>query len=508
MSAAAVQPVLSLVGVDKRFPGVHALKGVSIDIRPGEVVGLIGENGAGKSTLMKILSGVYQHDSGEILKEGKPTRFHDAADANSKGIGMVFQEQSLLTNLTVGENIYLGNEKQFTRLGIVDWRRLYAAAARQLAKVKVDVDPRTRTDELGFATRQMVELAKALTLEENAAGHLVILLDEPTSVLERAEIDILFARVRALKARASFIFVSHRLDEVLELSDRIYVMKDGAVVGELEAAGADVTRLHQMMVGRSLQAEYYREPLQKPHRSDVMLKADGLTLAGAYKDISFKLHAGEILGIAGVIGSGREELTRTLAGFAPHGGGRLVVEAKEAVLRTPAEAVDAGIGYIPRERRVEGLVLFLPVAANITLADLGGLTRHGLIDAREERRLASNWVDRLKIRTPSINALCLNLSGGNQQKVVLAKWLNARVKILILDHPTRGLDVGAKEEVYELVRAVTAEGVAVLLTSDTLEETIGLSHTVLVMRDGEITHRTSANPGEKPRQVDLIGHMV
>jgi ribose transport system ATP-binding protein len=508
MSAAVVQPVLSLVGVDKRFPGVHALKHVSIDIRPGEVVGLIGENGAGKSTLMKILSGVYQHDSGEILKEGKPTRFHDAADANSKGIGMVFQEQSLLTNLTVGENIYLGNEKQFTRLGIVDWRRLYDAAARQLAKVKVDVDPRTRTDELGFATRQMVELAKALTLEENAAGHLVILLDEPTSVLERAEIDILFARVRALKARASFIFVSHRLDEVLELSDRIYVMKDGAVVGELEAAGADVTRLHQMMVGRSLQAEYYREPLQKPHRSEVMLEADGLTLAGAYKDISFKLHAGEILGIAGVIGSGREELTRTLAGFAPHDGGRLLVEAKEAVLRTPAEAVDAGIGYIPRERRVEGLVLFLPVAANITLADLGGLTRHGLIDAREERRLASNWVDRLKIRTPSINALCLNLSGGNQQKVVLAKWLNARVKILILDHPTRGLDVGAKEEVYELVRAVTAEGVAVLLTSDTLEETIGLSHTVLVMRDGEITHRTSANPGEKPRQVDLIGHMV
>jgi ribose transport system ATP-binding protein len=508
MSAAAVQPVLSLVGVDKRFPGVHALKGVSIDIRPGEVVGLIGENGAGKSTLMKILSGVYQHDSGEILKEGKPTRFHDAADANSKGIGMVFQEQSLLTNLTVGENIYLGNEKQFTRLGIVDWRRLYDAAARQLAKVKVDVDPRTRTDELGFATRQMVELAKALTLEENAQGHLVILLDEPTSVLERAEIDILFARVRALKARASFIFVSHRLDEVLELSDRIYVMKDGAVVGELEAAGADVTRLHQMMVGRSLQAEYYREPLQKPHRSEVMLEADGLTLAGAYKDISFKLHAGEILGIAGVIGSGREELTRTLAGFAPHDGGRLLVEGKEAVLRTPAEAVDAGIGYIPRERRVEGLVLFLPVAANITLADLGGLTRHGLIDAREERRLASNWVDRLKIRTPSINALCLNLSGGNQQKVVLAKWLNARVKILILDHPTRGLDVGAKEEVYELVRAVTAEGVAVLLTSDTLEETIGLSHTVLVMRDGEITHHTSANPGEKPRQVDLIGHMV
>jgi ribose transport system ATP-binding protein len=504
----AAVPALSLVKVDKRFPGVHALKEVSIDIHPGEVVGLIGENGAGKSTLMKILSGVYQPDGGEIRIAGQPVRLVSAADANSKGIGMVFQEQSLLTNLTVGENIYLGNEAQFTRFGIVNWRALYAAAARQLAKVQVEVDPRTRADELSFAVRQMVELAKALTLEEQAEGHLVILLDEPTSVLEKAEIGILFERVRALKARASFVFVSHRLDEVLELSDRIYVMKDGAVVADLPAAEADVPQLHQLMVGRSLQAEYYREPLQRPPRPDVVMAAEGLTLPGAYRDVSFTLRAGEILGIAGVIGSGREELTRTLAGFAPHAGGRLLIGGAEVRLTSPAEAVDRGVGYIPRERRVEGLVLFLPVAANITLANLAGLTRNGLIDGRAERNLARTWVDRLKVRTPSINALCLNLSGGNQQKVVLAKWLNAASKILILDHPTRGLDVGAKEEVYELVRAVTAEGVAVILTSDTLEETIGLSHTVLVMRDGAITHRTTADPGKKPRQLDLIGHMV
>jgi ribose transport system ATP-binding protein len=508
MSAAAAHPALSLVGVDKRFPGVHALKDVSIEVRRGEVVGLIGENGAGKSTLMKILSGVYQPDSGQIIIAGRPAKFENAADANKKGIGMVFQEQSLLTNLTVGENIYLGNEAQFTRFGIVDWRALYAAAARQLVKVQVDVDPRLRADDLGFAARQMVELAKALTLEEVAGDHLVILLDEPTSVLERAEIEILFARVRALKARASFIFVSHRLDEVLELSDRIYVMKDGAVVADLKAADASATKLHHLMVGRSLQAEYYREPLQKPFREDVVLEAENLSFGHAYTDVSFKLHAGEILGIAGVIGSGREELTRTLAGFAPHGGGRLLVGGRAVRFATPAEAVDFGIGYIPRERRVEGLVLFLPVAANITLADIGSLTRYGLIDAREERRLAKSWVGRLNIRTPGIDTLCLNLSGGNQQKVVLAKWLNAKAKILILDHPTRGLDVGAKEEVYELVRAITAEGLAVILTSDTLEETIGLSHTLIVMRDGRTTYRTEANPGHKPRQIDLIGHMV
>ena len=316
------------------------------------MVGLIGENGAGKSTLMKILSGVYQPDSGRILIDGKPTRVLSAADANSKGIGMVFQEQSLLTNLTIGENIYLGNEAQFTKLGLVNWKALYAAAARQLKKVQIDVDPRTRADDLDFAARQMVELAKALTLEEQAGHDLVILLDEPTSVLQQSEIDVLFSRVRALRSRASFIFVSHRLDEVLEVSDRIYVMKDGAVVADLKTADADVTRLHQLMVGRSLHAEYYREQQQQPFGQDVLLEADGLSLGQAYKDVHFRLHSGEILGIAGVIGSGREELTRTLAGFAPHNAGRLRIAGQEVRLDSPAEAVDLGVGYIPRERRV------------------------------------------------------------------------------------------------------------------------------------------------------------
>jgi ribose transport system ATP-binding protein len=508
MNAPVAQAALSLVNVDKRFPGVHALKDVSIDVRRGEVVGLIGENGAGKSTLMKILSGVYQPDRGDILIGGRRSRLASAADAARQGIGMVFQEQSLFPNLTIGENLYLGAEAQFMRFGLMDWAALYDAARRQLDKVSLTVDPRMRADELDFASRQMVELAKALTLEEQAKGDLVILLDEPTSVLERAEIDILFGRVRALKSRASFIFVSHRLDEVLELSDRIYVMKDGAVVAELETADAEVATLHRLMVGRSLQSEYYRESLQAPFRDQVVVEAAGLGLADRYRDIDFKLHAGEILGVAGVIGSGREELTRTLAGLAPHDRGRLVVDGREVRLATPAEAVDCGLGYVPRERRVEGLVLFLSVAANITLSALRDLTRYGFVDRREERRLAREWVDRLQVRTPGIDALCLNLSGGNQQKVVLAKWLTAKARVLILDHPTRGLDVGAKEEVYELARAVTRQGVAIILTSDTLDETIGLSHTVLVMRDGAITHRTDATPGGKPRQVDLIKHMV
>jgi ribose transport system ATP-binding protein len=499
---------LTLRGVDKRFPGVHALDHVDLSIRPNEVVGLIGENGAGKSTLMRILAGVYQPDSGEILLNGKSMRITSTTDAMSKGIGMVFQEQSLLPNLSVGENIYLGNERRFSRFGLIDWPALYAAARRQLAKVEVDVDPRMRAADLDFATRQMVELAKALTLEELAPDHqLVVLLDEPTSVLDRDDIAILFGRVRALKSRAAFVFVSHRLDEVLEISDRVYVMKDGKVVAETLPSDADVPTLHRLMVGREAHSEYYREQAQMPCRDTVVVEAEGLGLSGAYRNVSFKLHEGEILGVAGVIGSGREELSRTLAGLAPHDAGRLRIRGGDIVLASPADAVDHGIGYLPRERRTEGLVLFLSVAANITLPDLPkGLG--GMIDTQAERRIASDWVKRLGVKTPGIDTLCLGLSGGNQQKVVLAKWLQAKSRILILDHPTRGLDVGAKEEVYELVRAVTAEGIAVILTSDTLEETIGLSHRILVMRDGEVTQRVEAAPGSKPRPLDLIGQMV
>jgi ribose transport system ATP-binding protein len=275
----------------------------------------------------------------------------------------------------------------------------------------------------------------------------------------------------------------------------------------MQPGEADVAALHRLMVGRGVHAQYYREELQASPAQEVILEADKLGLSGAYSNVSFKLHAGEILGIAGVIGSGREELSRTLAGLAPHDAGTLLLRGRPTRLASPSEAVDHGIGYLPRERRTEGLVLFLSVAANITLPDLPRGTM-GLIDRRAERRIADEWVRKLGIKTPGIDTLCLGLSGGNQQKVVLAKWLQARSRILILDHPTRGLDVGAKEEVYHLVRTVSAEGICVILTSDTLEETIGLSHRVLVMRDGQVTQHVDASPGHKPLPVDLIGQMV
>lgn len=500
--------MLRMRAIHKSFAGVQALRDVSIEVRPHEVVGLIGENGAGKSTLMRLLAGVHRPDAGTIDIDGKPVTLRTPREANAHGIGMVFQEQSLLANMSVADNLFLGQEAAFTRFGILNARRRRAAARRLLDKVSLDIDPATPTAELGFAARQMVELAKALALEDHIDRPLVILLDEPTSVLESRDIEILFARMRSLRVRASFVFVSHRLEEVLQVSDRVYVMKDGAVVAERAADAVSVPELHRMMVGRGLHSEYYREARQRPPSPRIVLQARGLEVAGAYRGVDFDLHEGEVLGIAGVIGSGREELTRTLFGFLPQSAGTLAVQGKATVLRSPSDAVAHGIGYIPRERRVEGLVMFLSVAANVTLARLGAVLRLGLIDHGRERALAEDWVQRLAIRTPGVNASCRNLSGGNQQKIVLARWMTAKSRILVLDHPTRGLDVGAKEAVYELIRTLSEDGVAVVLTSDTLEETIGLSHAIVVMRDGTITGRFAAPAGGKPSQIDLVAHMV
>jgi ribose transport system ATP-binding protein len=500
--------VLEVKGISKSFASVMALRDVAISIRPHEVVGLIGENGAGKSTLMRVLAGTVRPDAGEIVVDGRSVVLNNMHQANDCGIAMVFQEQSLLLNMSVADNIHLAQEGSFTRLGLIGRRRMIESARARLARVGLEIDPTVKAGELSFAARQMVELAKALALEERTAAPLTILLDEPTSVLETKDIEILFERMRSLKSRASFVFVSHRLDEVLAVSDRVYVMKDGMVVAERATSGSSVHELHAMMVGRELNSEYYREARQVPPQDDVVLEARGLGVRGAFRDIDFVLRRGEVLGIAGVIGSGREELTRTLFGFLPHTSGTLRVHGREIVLKTPVQAVAARIGYIPRERRIEGLVMDLSIAANVTLANLDVAMNHGLINHARERSIADDWIARLKIRTPSSAQVCRNLSGGNQQKTVLARWMVAHSDILIMDHPTRGVDVGAKEEVYDLVRDLSAQGIGIVLASDTLEETIGLCHTILVMRDGALTARFDAPARAKPTQVSLLEHMV
>lgn len=501
-------PVLELRGVSKSFPGVKALDTVSFAINKGEVVGLIGENGAGKSSLLKVLNGIYQPDQGEIWVSGQTIRIASPRRAFDSGIAMVFQEQSILPTLTVAENIFLGREEEFLRYGLISKARMNEAAAVELKKVRLSCHPGTRCADLSFADRQMVEIAKALSLDSRIKGDITILLDEPTSVLERKEVDLLFEIVRDLKQRASIVFISHRLEEVLDISDRVYVMRDGKVVKELAAGEATVKDLHQHMVGRQLHHEYYREARQTTPTARVVLQCEGLCKDGAFSNISFPLHAGEIIGIAGVIGSGREDLARCLAGHAAVDRGTLTVDGSVVRFAAAHDATRKGVGLVPSERKAEGQVSAFTVAENMTLAALPKYVANGVLRFAAERATAREWIDRLKIKTPSSATMVGSLSGGNQQKVVLAKWRIAGVHVLILDHPTRGIDVGAKEDVYELVRDMTAEGLAVILLGDTLEEVIGLSNRILVMRDGEVTATFEAPPGAKPAQVDLIRHMV
>ena len=497
-----------LKAVDKMFPGVHALKAVDFEIGRGEIVGLVGENGAGKSTLMKVIYGAYQPDGGSITIDGTTVRFQNPRQAMEHGIGMVFQEQSLITNLTVMENIFLGFEQQFVSMGVINWKAMADAARRQLAKVKLDIDPKTVTAKLSFAQRQLVELAKVLTLEERVDGDLVILLDEPTSVLAKEEVELLFTLVRDLTKRASFIFVSHRMDEVLELSDRIYVMKDGAVVDVVAHDDAEVDAIQHKMVGRDVDKEYYREQKQTDYSDEILLSMKGASIGGRYSDISFDLHRGEVLCLVGTEGSGREAILRTIYGLDKPETGSVTIKGEPVTTFKASEGVRRGVGYVPRERKVEGIVSGMNVYENMTLSQLDSYSSSGVLDISDEKQLANTWIQKLKIKTPNIYKDCGGLSGGNQQKVVLAKWRSGGSDIILLDHPTRGLDIGAKEDVYDMVREMSADGVGIILVADTLEEAIGLAHTIVVLKDGEFQRRFDGFREGKPSLYDLVHHMI
>lgn len=477
-----------LAKVDKKFPGVHALKSVDFQIGRGEIVGLVGENGAGKSTLMKVIYGAYQPDGGQVMIDGKAVRFANPRAAMEQGIGMVFQEQSLIANLTVMENIFLGYEQQFVRFGVINWKAMADAARFQLAKVKLDIDPATVTSALSFAQRQLVELAKVLTLEERVHGSLVILLDEPTSVLAEDEVKLLFKLVRELTSRASFIFVSHRMDEVMELSDRIYVMKDGAVVDVVTRGEKSVEQIQHKMVGRNVDKEYYREQRQQPFdASKELVKLDGVSLPGRISDISLTLHAGEVLCLVGTEGSGREAILRTIYGMRTPVAGRVTIKGQQISQFTPRNAVAQGVGYVPRERKVEGIVAGMNVYENMTLSQMGRHSSAGVLRIAGERALARDWISKLSIKASSELADCGNLSGGNQQKVVIGKWLSADTEILIFDEPTRGIDVGAKSEIYRLLNELAHQGKSIIMISSELPEILRMSHRIAVMCEGRIT---------------------
>jgi ribose transport system ATP-binding protein len=502
-------PVLRAEGISKNFPGIRALDDVSIELRAHEVVGLVGENGAGKSTLLKVLGGLYPPDNGRVILRGKPVCFGSIFQAANAGVGMVFQEQSLLPNISVAENILLGHEDRALRRGFYNWSLLYQQAATQLDKLGAKISPSTRTDALSFAERQVVELAKVLAIEERTQHESVILLDEPTSVLDAGEVETVLNLIEILRARASVVFVSHRLDEVLRVSDRIYVLTNGRCVAERDRKQCDVIELQQLMLGRELSKEYAERgsPLAADWH-EVRLSVRDLGRRNSYEAVNFDLHAGEVLGIAGVQGSGRESLCRTLFGAEEADSGVVLLGGRPLRLVGPADAVRFGIGYVPSERRTEGIIAGLGVRENMTLAHLDEFRRGPAIDFRRERQTVKRWINRLRIKTASQDAPVSNLSGGNQQKIVLAKWLIAQnPKVLILDHPLRGLDVGVKAEIFPLIREFAQSGIGILLIADTLDELIALSDSIIVMKDGAISGRFPAT-GTKPSQLQILERMV
>ena len=472
-------PLVEVRGISKRFPGVRALDDVSLRVGQAEVLALIGENGAGKSTLLKILAGVQPPDAGEILVAGRPVRFRGVEDALEAGIALIHQELNLADNLDVAGNIFLGREPR--RLGLLDLATMRREAAEWLAMVGLDLDPATPLAELPIGRQQLVEIAKALSTRAR-----LLIMDEPTSSLSARETETLFRVVKELRRRGvSVIWISHRLGEVKELADRVVVLRDGRNAGEIaDRAGIEHDRMIRMMVGRDID-RLARRPSHRP--GDVMLAARDLrTPAHPKHPISFEVRSGEIVGIAGLVGAGRTELVTTLFGVTPAVGGSIAVAGRPVTPRTPIEAISAGLALVPEDRKQQGLVLEMAVRENMSLVSLWPESRAGFVDFARERRLSAEMIPALAIKTPGDRQAVQFLSGGNQQKVVLAKWLAMKPKVLLLDEPTRGIDVGAKAEIYDLVHRLAGEGLAVLFVSSEMEEILSLADRTLVMHEGRL----------------------
>ena len=471
-----MSPLLEMRGITKRFPGVTALDRVDFELEGGEVHVLLGENGAGKSTLIKMLSGAYRPDEGEILLDGEPVRIASAADAQSLGISTIYQEFNLVPELTVAENIFLGRQPR--RFGLVDRRNMRAEARELLERIRVLVEPDETVSSLGVAQRQMVEIAKALSVNAR-----ILIMDEPTASLSGEEVERLFEIVRGLKEqRVGIVFISHHLDEVTEIGDRVTVLRDGRFVDRVPAT-TDHAELVRMMVGRPIEDQY---PRRRSESGEVLLEVKNLSREGVLEDVALSVRAGEVVGIAGIVGAGRTELARAIFGADPVDSGEVWMEGHKIERATPREAKRRGIGFITEDRQGQGIVPPLSVAENLGLASLEANTRVGLVDRRGQRRRAVEMIEDLAVRTPGPEQEIRYLSGGNQQKVVIGKWLLADSRVLIMDEPTRGVDVGAKVEIYELMNELTQSGAGILMISSDLPEVLGMADRVLVMGGGRI----------------------
>jgi ribose transport system ATP-binding protein len=475
-------PLLEMRGIAKRFPGVIALQGASIHLRRGEVLALTGENGAGKSTLMKILGGAFPPDEGQILLDGREVRFESVRDSKRAGIALIHQELMLAPNLDVAGNIYLGSETRAPGLlRPLPRRRMRNAASEVLRRVGLTHAPETPVSSLTVGEMQMVEIAKALALQAR-----IIVMDEPTSSLTAGESERLFQIIRQLRADGiAIVYISHRMEEVLSLADRVTVLRDGRHAGDLDRDGATHEKIVALMVGRELSANYFPE---RPERAsaDTVLAVEDLVVPGAPGAVSFTAERGEILGFAGLVGSGRTELMQAVFGATPALGGSMRLLGTPFLPRSPREAIRQGVCLAPEDRKRHGLVLPMTVAQNVSLPGVHGYSRGGFLDRARETRVAEAEVARFRVKAPSIRSRVVNLSGGNQQKIVLGKWLAMEPRVLILDEPTRGIDVGAKAEIYRHMAALAAQGITILMVSSEMEEVLGMSDRVVVMRERRI----------------------
>lgn len=473
------EPIIQMRGITKEFPGVKALKSVDFNIYKGKTMALIGENGAGKSTLMKILTGVYEKTSGEIFLNGEPVQVRNAREALNMGIAIIHQELNLLPNLSIAENIFLGREP-VNSFGKIQWSKLFKAAKEIMDRLGITESPETLVGELSIGKQQMVEIAKALSLNAR-----VIVMDEPTGALTDKETKSLFKVIGELKAEGrSIVYISHRLKEIFRICDDVTVMRDGQLIAEHPIHEVDEDKIIEMMVGRKLSEQYPRISCQ---RGETLLEVRNLTNSYV-KDISFSLSSGEIVGLAGLMGSGRTELARTIYGVLGLDSGEILIQGKLVHIKSPGQAIANGIAYVSEDRKGNGVVLGLNVKENISLSVLQKLSGlFGIIDRKKEEAAALESIKRMSIKTSGVRQLVKNLSGGNQQKVSLSKSLMTSPKILILDEPTRGVDVGAKKEIYDIINQFKKSGMAILMISSEIPEILGMSDRIMVMHEGRLT---------------------
>jgi len=473
------ESILRTTNISKSFAGVHALRGVQLELRPGEVHALLGENGAGKSTLVKVITGVHQPDIGEIYLNDQRIHLADPREATQLGISAIYQELSMFPDLSIAENIFVGR-RPIRKGGLIDWRKMYRESEELLSSLGVHLNLKTKARNLSIAQQQMVEIARALSVNAR-----ILIMDEPTSALTLNEVAELFQIVRRLREKGTaIVFISHRLEELFEIADRVTVLRDGAYVDTRSMDGVTQDDLIRMMVGRTVTDLF---PKQDVEAGEVVLRVKNLTRRGAFEDVSFELHKGEILGMAGLIGAGRTEVSQTLFGVTPAHAGTIEIEGQPLRITSPRQAMDYGLALVPEDRQHHGLVPPMDITDNVTLPNLTSFTRAGWLNKKEAQAAAFQAATQLQVKATTVWQKVRELSGGNQQKIVLAKWLSTHPRILILDEPTRGIDVGTKAEVHRLMSALAAEGIAILMISSELPEVLGMSDRILVMHEGKVT---------------------